>query len=74
MRPRKNGVYVLVLDADQRPYQIWHGDLWECPACKHRSIFGWGQNPIAEHYEDSFKGWLNEVTFTIEGKLRSLSP
>ena len=72
MRPRKNSVFVLVTMDDGRPYQIWNGDLWECPRCGHQGIYGWGANPISEHYEDNFKQWLSEVDFTISGKLEGL--
>ena len=53
MRPKKNGVYVIEM-ADFGPYKVWLADLWECPRCAYQVIGGFGLEPLAEHYEDSF--------------------
>jgi hypothetical protein len=50
-----------------QPYKIWAADLWECPDCGHQVILGYGVHAIAEHYQDGFAHYLNDVTHTIIG-------
>lgn len=37
-----------------KPYKVWVGDQWECPECHTQILSGFGQGPIAEHYQDDF--------------------
>lgn len=37
-----------------KPYKLWVGDLWECEGCGAHILSGFGQGPIAEHYQDGF--------------------
>ena len=71
LRPRKNEIYVGVL-SDDKPYQVWCADLWECPGCETQTILGYGQEPIAEHYEEKFDYWRERITHTVDGKLKAL--
>lgn len=52
--PKKCGTAFVENFADQKPYKLWMGDLWECNGCGSQVISGVGQRPIAEHYEDDF--------------------
>lgn len=67
MRPFKNGVYVLEnmpIKADAppgnrapeawAPYKLWMADQWHCPDCGAQILTGWGERPIAEHYQKGF--------------------
>ena len=53
MKPKKNGVHVIEM-ADFGPYKVWLADLWICPKCGHKTIAGFGVEPLAEHYEEKF--------------------
>lgn len=48
-----------------KPYKIWHADLWECRECGHEVISGFGANPVAEHYQENFAGFMPHVTHTV---------
>lgn len=37
------------------PYKIWVGDLYECQGCGTQIVSGFGQQPVAEHYQDGFE-------------------
>jgi hypothetical protein len=36
------------------PYKLWKADLYECPECKVQLACGFGQGPIAEHFESDY--------------------
>ena len=73
LRPRKNEIHVLqTMDDEGTPYKIWHADLWECPDCGHQVILGYGQQHVAEHYEEGFAQELDDVTHTILGNPKVL--
>ena len=55
MRCAKNGVPVEVL-SDGEPYQLWHGDRYACPKCKHEVIAGFPRLPISESYRPEYTG------------------
>lgn len=58
-RVRKNGVTVIdTFSQPPKPYQIWRADLFECPICKTQVVGGFAQEPLAQHFEDSFDFWL----------------
>lgn len=50
MKVRKNGVD-LELMAGSNPYQIWSGDLYECPRCSVQIVSGFGKEPVAQHFQ-----------------------
>ena len=68
--PHKNDIVVNECNADGESVRLWCADLWICPSCDHRMIKGWGQNPIAEHYEEGYDAVLSKckstgVMFTV---------
>lgn len=36
------------------PYKLWVGDEWECRGCGAVILSGFGNAPIAEHYQENF--------------------
>lgn len=58
MRPKKNGVAFTEM-AQDRPYKLWMGDLWECQDCGNQIIYSRpSQSPIAEHFQEGFAAKL----------------
>lgn len=66
-RPKKNGFYFIegmptandalpgVHEPEKwTPYKLWVSDLMECPGCGAQILSGFGQAPIAEHYQEDF--------------------
>lgn len=50
-RIKKNGVLAVdMFDRPERPYEAYTGDLWECPGCGARIVAGFGELPVAAHY------------------------
>ena len=60
-----NGHIVHILQSSNEPYQIWSGDLWECPECGNQAVIGFGRAPVASHFEDDFDKWLPQVDLEI---------
>ena len=58
--PKKNEVYV-VETASFGPYKLWSADLWECKGCGFQIVSGFGNNPIAEHYQRGFAELLKNL-------------
>jgi len=61
MRLKKNGTSFVEM-AQDRPYKLWMGDLWECQDCGSQIIYtDPKQTPIAEHFQPEFaekmKSW-----------------
>ena len=56
LRPKKNEVFVV-----ENNVYIWSADLWACPSCKVEIVAGFGQNPIAESYQEHFKQLLDRI-------------
>jgi ribosomal protein L37AE/L43A len=54
LHPETNGIGVLDL-ADFGPCEVWDSDLWKCPSCGVEVIGGFGQGPVARHFESSFQ-------------------
>ena len=65
MLPEKNGTLVR-LDATFGPYQIWSGDKVKCTVCGFEVVTGWGQNPVAEHYQEGFKEIADKCTIVVK--------
>ena len=47
------------------PYKIWQADLWRCHGCGKELISGFGQVPVAEHYQPDFADYMPMVKYTI---------
>lgn len=73
LRPRENDVCVHITMEDNRPYQLWQADLWECPDCGMQVILGYGEHAWAEHWQPDFPHFLGGVDFTINGKQKELT-
>jgi hypothetical protein len=54
MRAKKNSVTVEELTEDGRPYKLWDADLYECVECGVEIISGFGNVPLAEHYQPTY--------------------
>jgi hypothetical protein len=50
-----------------RPYKLWIADLWECKGCGHALVFGYGQPPVAEHFQADFQEQLTAASAKTEG-------
>jgi len=50
-RPFENGAYVAEMFNGNNIYKIWMADIWQCPVCKNKIVVGFGQEPIAHHFE-----------------------
>jgi hypothetical protein len=70
MRVVKNGVTVEELLEDGRPYKLWDADRWQCPDCGAVVITGFGQRPIAEHWEPSYGLVWNRLQPVVPGRCR----
>ena len=54
MTPQKNGVHVETVLKNKEPYEIWQGDLWQCPTCGQQIVCGYGERAVAEHWQPNF--------------------
>ena len=72
-RPKKNGTTIIEMmpvvpgacpgtseREKWKPYKLWMSDLWQCQGCGHELVVGFGQNPIAEHYQENFNQQVEE--------------
>ena len=61
-KPDKNGVYLLEMAwQPPQPYKIWHADMLCCPDCLHQIVAGFGNQAMAEHYQDDFPTLLDRI-------------
>lgn len=64
--PRDNDTTPGTSEEDKwKPYKIWRADLWRCYGCGKELISGFGQAPMAEHYQPNFADYLPRVQYTI---------
>jgi hypothetical protein len=62
MRCQKTGVDVELMAGDM-PYQIWSADLFACEKCGISVISGFGNRPVAEHFQaDRYMNFVSGVT------------
>lgn len=64
MRCAQNGHFVQWNTA-RGPYQIWAGDRYECPVGGEAVVVGYGREPVAEHFENTFETWAARVQTTV---------
>lgn len=63
MEPVKNAFIVELMAAD-KPYQKFSSDKWACPNCQFEVVVGFGQKPVAEHYQkDRYASYLTDLKF-----------
>ena len=55
MRVKKNSVTVEELTEDGAAYKLWDADLFECVECGVEIITGFGQIPLAEHWQPTYR-------------------
>jgi len=64
LRIVKNGVNIEEGMPNSRdewgPYKLWKADLYECPECKVQLACGFGQGPIAEHFESDYAAMIEK--------------
>lgn len=41
-------------DGSWSSYKLWFSDLYECPECGFELATGFGQGPVAEHYQAGY--------------------
>ncbi|KKK89938.1 hypothetical protein LCGC14_2728070 [marine sediment metagenome] len=58
LHPETNGVGVLDLGGDGKPYELYDADLWKCPGCGIEVVGGFGQGPISVHYLADFEAQI----------------
>jgi len=52
LRMEQAGIYVAEMFRENKEvYKLWRADLWKCPICKTEIVHGFGNNPIAEHFD-----------------------
>jgi len=57
------GIYVTeMFQKNKEVYKLWSADLWKCPICDTRIVFGFGNKPCVHHAdEDEMKAKLKEI-------------
>lgn len=57
----RNGVVVAeMFQENTKVYRLWFADLWKCPVCGAEIINGYGQEPIAEHFQADLPLMIHE--------------
>ena len=57
LKIKTNGVTVEELMPNGKrwaPYKLWQADLYICERCGYEVVAGFGQRPIAEHYQADY--------------------
>lgn len=54
MKVDEIGVHVLELDAQGKPYKLWHADVLECPKCSRRVVCRFADRPISQQGVNGF--------------------
>ena len=66
LHPEKNGVGVLDLNEDGKPYEVYDADLWKCPGCGMEVVGGFGEGCISAHYEADFQKMIDGYEVVIK--------
>lgn len=62
LRPTNNDAMVVDHAYDPpQPYKIWCADEWTCPKCGYQIVIGFGDSPIAHHFEPEFQPILSSI-------------
>jgi hypothetical protein len=70
MHVKRNSVTVEERLEDQSPYKLWDADLWECPECGVEVITGFGQSPLAEHWQPTYLEQRARLAPILPGRCR----
>lgn len=72
-KPKRDGVFVEVMGGGRGTlplhrfsYQVFHGDLVECPNCGHQIVVGIGKNPVKQQFEDGYRDFLANIGKTYK--------
>lgn len=65
MECSKTGAIVEIADGDGEPYQVWSGDVFQCPSCHVEVVAQYGAKPIAERFTPGFEGWRDRASVHI---------
>lgn len=68
-KPKRNGVFVEVMGGKRLhrfSYQVFHGDLVECPKCGHQIVTGIGKNPVKEQFQNTYREFLVRIGKTYK--------
>lgn len=57
----ENGITVAELFRDKQVYRLWQADIWKCAGCGAEVVFGFGNEPRVEHYEEDLKSALENI-------------
>lgn len=68
MRIERNGVTVEEQTEDGEPYKLWDADKYRCPQCGHEIVSGFGREPIAEHYQPTYREQRKRLAPILEAK------
>lgn len=49
-----------------QPYKLWMADKLECPGCGAQVLYGFGQQPVSEHYLPEFKSMVDKFGATLQ--------
>ena len=61
MKPEKNGVQVIEIAVDRKPYEIWDADKWKCPICGIEIMLGFSGRAWTNRAEAGFEANLEKV-------------
>jgi hypothetical protein len=53
MRCVKTGAFVELV-SDGSAYQVWSGDVFECPSCGAQVVAQYGRSPVVESHEPHY--------------------
>ena len=64
LKPKKNGVMAVTTIGcrEDRPYEVYHADLWECPKCGVEIVLGFGMYAEMEYWQQGFEKRYNDIT------------
>lgn len=75
LRPETNGFGVIDMfqpkTPEPIPYKIWDADKFKCPKCDIEIVVGFGDGPIAHHFESNRMQQLIEGYEAGEGLVKN---
>jgi hypothetical protein len=76
MKVKRNGIELLEMAGAQnpQPYKLWQADLFMCPGCGIEIVSGYGQKPVAEHFQDGFATRIKSHRVKNYERLQPLVP
>jgi hypothetical protein len=59
--PQETGVYVEELSKAIGSYRVWMADVKKCPVCDFEIIYGYGDKPVASHFDKDYVDHLAKL-------------